>query len=181
MRRMRGAGVKRVRMPTQALKDRPPFAGHSPDHERPLGGYASLTGLFLSLCGAFGVWLRRSGRQLPEHVPAGDFALLTVATHKTSRLISKDRVTSTVRAPFTRFQDDAGAGEVNEAARGHGLQRAIGELLVCPYCLDLWIATAFTAGLLVSPRATRWIAFILSAVSGADVLQIAYKKAENSL
>jgi Protein of unknown function (DUF1360) len=59
------------------------------------------------------------------------------------------------RAPFTRFQDDAGAGEVNEAARGHGLQRAIGELLVCPYCLDLWIAAAFTAGLLVAPRATR--------------------------
>lgn len=52
---------------------------------------------------------------------------------------------------------------------------------MCPYCLDLWIAAAFTAGLLVAPRATRWLAFVLSAVSGADVLQIAYKKAEASL
>jgi hypothetical protein len=127
------------------------------------------------------VWLRHSGRQLPEHVSASDFALLTIATHKTSRLIAKDRVASTVRAPFTRFQGDAGAGEVNEAARGHGLRRAIGELLVCPYCLGLWTAAAFTAGLVVAPRMTRWIAFVLGATSGADVLQIAYKKAEDSL
>ena len=112
---------------------------------------------------------------------AGDLALITVATHKTSRLIAKDRVTSTVRAPFTRFQGDAGPGEVDEAARGHGLRRAIGELLVCPYCLDLWTAAAFTAGLLLAPRPTRWIASILTAVTGADALQIAYKKAESSL
>lgn len=86
-----------------------------------------------------------------------------------------------MRAPFTRFQDDAGAGEVEEAARGRGLRRAIGELLVCPYCLDVWVACALTAGLLLAPRATRWIAAILSATSGADALQIAYKKAQNSL
>ena len=108
---------------------------------------------------------------------AGDLALITVATHKTSRLIAKDRVTSTVRAPFTRFQGDAGPGEVDDAARGHGLRRAIGELLVCPYCLDLWTAAA-TASLLLAPRATRWITAILTVTSGADTLQIVYKRAE---
>jgi hypothetical protein len=168
-------------MPARALKDTPPFAGHSREQERPLGGYATLTGLFFSLCSAFVVWLRASDRELPDHVPAGDLALITVATHKTSRLIAKDRVTSTVRAPFTRFQGDAGPGEVDEAARGHGLRRAIGELLVCPYCLDLWMSAAFTAGLLLAPRPTRWITAILSAVTGADILQLAYKKAESSL
>jgi hypothetical protein len=64
------------------------------------------------------------------------------------------------------------------AARGTGLRRAIGELLICPYCVGMWIAAAFTAGLIVAPRATRWTAAALSTLFGSDILQIAYKKAE---
>ena len=118
---------------------------------------------------------------MPERVGPGDLALITVATHKASRLIAKDRVTSAVRAPFTRFEGDAGPGVVDEKARGRGLRRAIGELVICPYCLGLWIAAGFAAGLVVAPRATRWIASVLSVLFGADLLQIAYKKAEDSL
>jgi hypothetical protein len=158
-----------------------PFAGHSPDRERPLGGYAVLTGAFLALGGGFAAWLRASGRELPERVAPGDLALITVATHKVSRLVAKDRVTSAVRAPFTRYEDDAGAGEVSEVPRGRGLRRAVGELLVCPYCLGLWIAAAFNAGLVVAPRATRWTASVFTALFGSDLLQIAYRKAEDSL
>jgi hypothetical protein len=111
----------------------------------------------------------------------GDLALITVATHKASRLVAKDRVTSSVRAPFTRFEGDAGPGEVSEEARGSGLRRAIGELVICPYCIGLWIASAFAAGLVVAPHATRWVASVLSAMFGSDLLQIAYKKAEDTL
>lgn len=110
----------------------------------------------------------------------GDLALLTVATHKGSRLIAKDRVTSTVRAPFTEFESDAGPGEVNERARGRGLRRAVGELLICPHCLGLWVATALAAGLIVAPRPTRWVASVLTALLGSDVLHIAYKKVESA-
>ncbi|HET9102162.1 MAG TPA: DUF1360 domain-containing protein [Solirubrobacteraceae bacterium] len=163
------------------LQSRPPFAGHSPDRERPLGGYTVLTGTFLSLCGLFVRRLRRSGTELPEHVPAEDLLLLAVATHKLSRMATRDRVTSSLRAPFTVFQDDAGAGEVREAARGHGLRRAIGELLVCPYCLGMWVATAFVAGLLTAPRATRWVAATFAVLTGSDALQIAYARAERLL
>lgn len=136
---------------------------------------------FLAISGGFGAWLRRSGGELPERPSVGDVALVTVATHKASRLLAKDRVASTIRAPFTRFQEDTGAGEVSEAARGGGLRRAVGELLICPYCLSVWIAAAFTAGLIVAPRATRWVAAVLVTVFGSDVLQIAYKKAEDTL
>jgi uncharacterized protein DUF1360 len=164
--------------PVQDLK---PFQGHSPDQPRPLGGYAVLMGAFAAAAGGFAVWFGRSGRELPDRIDAGDLALVTIATHKASRLVAKDRVTSAVRAPFTRYEDDDEAGEVSESARGHGLRRAIGELLVCPYCVGLWISAAFTAGLLVAPRFTRWFAAVLAALLGADVLQIAYKKAENTL
>jgi len=168
-------------MSTPSLQDVAPFRGHSPDQERPLASYGMLTGLFAALWGVFAAWLRSTDRELPERVEASDLALVAIATHKLSRLIAKDRVTSMVRAPFTRFQGDAGPGEVDEAARGHGLRRAIGELLVCPYCLGLWISSASLGGLIVFPRATRWIASVFVAVTGADLLQIAYKKAEDQL
>lgn len=164
-----------------ALKDVGPFAGHAPDQERPLGGYALLTSTYLTLTYGFATWLHRSGRRVEDRVEGKDIVLVAIATHKLSRLIAKDRVTSVVRAPFTEFQDDAGPGEVEEAARGHGLRRAIGELLICPYCLGMWVSTAFTAGLVVAPRPTRWVMSVFAALTGSDALQIAYAKAEDSL
>jgi hypothetical protein len=163
------------------VQDVEPFAGHSPAQERPLGGYATLMAAFAAAGGGFAAWVRASGKELPERISGRDLALVTIATHKASRLIAKDRVTSTVRAPFTRFEDDAGPGEVSEKARGRGLRRAVGELIVCPYCMGMWIATAFAAGLVAAPRPTRWAASVLTAVFGSDLLQIAYKKAEDSL
>jgi hypothetical protein len=165
----------------EELRNAGPFAGHSPQQERPLGSYAALTGAFAALTAGFATWLRRSGREVPARIDPGDFLLVAVATHKSSRLVAKDRVTSAVRAPFTRFEGDAGPSEVEESPRGHGMRRALGELLVCPYCIGLWISAAFTAGLLVAPRLTRWTASVFSALFVSDVLQIAYAKAEDSL
>ncbi|GAC1436641.1 MAG: DUF1360 domain-containing protein [Solirubrobacteraceae bacterium] len=164
-----------------ALADTPLLAGHSRGQERPLGGYATLISLFLALCGAFAAALRISSRELPERIAPADLVMVTLATQKASRMVTKDRVASVVRAPFTRFEGDAGPGEVDEAARGHGLRRAVGELLVCPYCIGMWIASAFTAGLITAPRATRWVATPLTIVFAADLLHIAYKKAEDTL
>ncbi len=149
--------------------------------ERPLRSYTALTALFGALCAVFAGWMHRSQRTLPERVGPGDLALITVATHKLSRLITKDRVTSAIRHPFTRYEGDTGQGEVSEAARGTGLRRAIGELLICPYCVGMWIAAAFTAALAVAPRQTRWVASALTALFGSDLLQIAYKRAEETL
>lgn len=153
---------------------------HSPGQERPLGSYAVLMGTFSALATGFAVWFRRSGRSLPERIDPGDALLLTVASHKASRLIAKDRVTAAVRAPFTRFQQDAGPGEVDEAARGHGLQRAIGELLVCPYCLGMWTSATLTGLLLVFPRFTRWFASVLAIFFGSEMLHFLYRRVEDA-
>lgn len=168
---------------SESLKDAEPIAEDAPPHQRPVEGYAALMGLFLGMVGGFSAWVRASGRELPEAVSASDLALVTVATHKASRLIAKDRVTSAVRAPFTLVEEDPGPSrrKIREKARGSGLRRAVGELVLCPYCLSVWIAAAFAGGLVVAPRSTRWAAGILTAVFGSDVLQIAYKKAEDSL
>src|SRR5262245_19817889 len=110
---------------------------------------------------ALGRW---RGVRLPERVGPGDLALVAVATHRLSRLISKDSITSVVRAPFTRYAEPAGAGEVNEEVRGSGFRHAAGELVACPFCLDQWVATAFVGGLVVAPRATRVVASVFATV-----------------
>lgn len=147
------------------------------DDPRPLGGYAVAMATYSAATGAFAAWYRASGRSLPDRADPYDLALVAMATHKTSRLITKDKVTAPVRAPFTEFEGAGTApGEVSEKAKGTGLRRTLGELLTCPYCLSMWLATSFTAGMLVAPRLTRQITGVFSALFGSDMLQVIYRK-----
>jgi|SRR5579884_495902 len=178
---MSTSGLTSASASASASRESAPFAGYSPEEEKPLGGYAILMGAFASLAGLFAAWFRRSGRELPDRIDAADMALVTVASHKAARLIAKDKVTSAIRAPFAQYEGPAGPGEVSERPRGRGLRRVVGELLICPYCLGMWTSAGLTAGLLVAPRFTRWVCTVLGAFFGADVLQIAYKRAEQGL
>jgi Protein of unknown function (DUF1360) len=125
--------------------------------------------------GGFVLWARGAGHGLPPRLGAGDFVLSGIATHKASRLIARDKVMAWIRRPFTEEQEDDIAAEVSESARGHGLRRAIGELISCPYCLAQWIATAIMAGYVVAPRLTRFAVSVLSIVAISDFLQPAYR------
>lgn len=111
---------------------------------------------------------------MPVRPAWSDLALISVATHRLSRLVTKDSVTAVVRAPFTRFEEPAGEGEVNEEVRGTGLRHGVGELLTCPFCIAQWIATGFAFGLVLAPRATRFVATTLTAVTASDWLQFAH-------
>jgi uncharacterized protein DUF1360 len=149
-----------------------------PSERPPFAGYALLVLVFnAAFAGAIAL-ARRSGRDLPERVPARDVLLFGVAGHKFSRLITKDKVTSFVRAPFTEYEAKGGAAEVEERSRGTGLRKAIGDLLICPYCIGLWVVGAFHAGALLAPRVTRLVAATFTALTISDFLQIAYKAAE---
>jgi hypothetical protein len=98
--------------------------------------------------------------------------LLSIGTYKLSRLIAKDRIMAFMRAPFTRLQGESDRpGEVSEEPRGEGLQHAIGELLVCPYCLGQWVGTGLLATYLRDPRVARTVAAAFTIVAGSDLLQ----------
>jgi hypothetical protein len=153
---------------------------HAHGEERPLGGYLVLLSTYLTTVLTLGLVVRRR-RRLPSRPAAADLALVAVATHKVARMLAKDSVLAAVRMPFTRFEEPAGAGEVNESVRGHGLRHAVGELLTCPFCLAQWVATGFTFGILLAPRATRQVASVFCAVTASDYLQLAYSAAEKKV
>jgi Protein of unknown function (DUF1360) len=149
--------------------------------QRPLGGYVVVMAAFGAiLSGAAGLAFA-TGRRLPEGIGPWDLLLIAAGTHKLSRTLTKDAVTSPLRAPFTRYQDTGGPAEVMEEVRHRdGLRHSIGELITCPFCLDVWIAAGFTIGLVFAPRLTKLVAAALTAVTGADFLHLLYAKAQQA-
>ncbi|HYO39453.1 MAG TPA: DUF1360 domain-containing protein [Nocardioidaceae bacterium] len=137
-------------------------------------GYLAALSVFGGGWAAFARHVVRSGTPLPARYAVTDLLLGGVATHKFARLISKEGVTTPLRAPFTEFQGVAGSAEVNEKVReGHPLH-TVGELLTCPFCLAPWISSAYVAGLVVAPGIARTWAAVFTVVGGADMLQHVY-------
>jgi len=125
--------------------------------------------------------LAKQRGRLPRRFGLLDLALLGIATHKLSRIISKDRITGILRAPFVSYIRSAGAGEVEEEPRGRGIQRGIGHLISCPYCMAPWSATALAFGFLFAPRVARFFAGILASVAMSDFLHRAYLAAKENV
>lgn len=150
------------------------FVGYKGGEEMPLTGYATLVGVYNAAFAAALLAAKQSGRELPDRTSLSDLLLLGIATHKLGRIITRDWVTSPLRAPFTEYKESAGGGEVNEKSRGEGLQRAVGDLLTCPWCIAPWVASALAFGFVFKPRTTRFICRVFTAVTVSDFLQHAY-------
>ena len=153
-----------------------PWKGYS-EEPTPLGGYTTLLAAWSSL---FGGLLASAAvkKKLPRRIQAGDIVLLGVATHKLTRIVTKDWVTAPVRAPFVHYEESAGDGEVKESVRGTGLRKAVGDLLTCPWCTGPWVAGALMSGLVARPRATRAVAATFAAVAVSDFLHRGYRVME---
>ena len=162
------------RHPTAGLEE---IAEEYDGGRTPLAEYAGFVGVYAAALGGLLAAAGATRRPLPR-LGWGDVALLGTATHKLSRLVSKQKITAPLRAPFTELEGRGGPSEVEEHPRGEGLRRATGELLLCPYCLDQWIAGGFVAGSVFAPRATRLVASLFASVAVADFLQVAYRAAQ---
>lgn len=158
----------------------PPERGpHAPDRLR---GYRSVAVAYAGVMSA-GLLIasRRQDARSAVSRPAAwsDVALVAVSTFKISRLVTKQTVAAPLRAPFTTDEGAGGPGERNSRPAGAGLRRSIGELISCPFCLDVWIATGATLGLRIAPAATRPVLQTFAAVAGADMLQFVYVQLEH--
>jgi hypothetical protein len=167
-----------------SLRDR--IAGlrqaYAPHEHRPLDGYLVTMGGFTALAASLAAAAKVTGSPVPERPATADVVLISIATHKLSRLIAKESVTSPLRAPFTRYQGPAGSAELAEEVRSDGsaVRHSIGELVTCPFCLAVWVATGLTGGLVLAPKLTRLVATALTAVAASDFLQMGYTIAKQA-
>ncbi len=161
-----------TRLAESASEIRERYAGGA---DRPLGGYLATMTVYSSVVAALTGAAVLTGREVPaEGLSGRDVVLTAAATHKLSRLLARDPVTSPLRAPFTSYEGTAGPAELSEDVRGHGAQKAVGELITCPFCTGVWVATGLTAGLVFLPRITRLATATFAALAAADMLQFVH-------
>jgi hypothetical protein len=136
-----------------------PDARHDDEH-RPFATYFLLTTAF-----NLGAWALGAVLGPRRRAPLSDLVLLGAATHEISRIVAKERVTRTLRRPFTEIQPDGHEEPVPEGPR-----RALGELITCPYCIGPWIALALSTAYLLRPNATRTYCTVLGVAALSDFL-----------
>jgi hypothetical protein len=156
-------------------------AAYSAGADRPLGGYIALMAAYSSaVCALTGAAVL-SGRKVPaDGLSPYEVALTAAATCKISRLITKDPITSPLRAPFTTYGGTAGPAELTEDVRGQGVREAIGEMISSPFSASVWVATGLTAGRVFLPRMTRLAVSMFAALAVTDLLQFTYERLEKA-
>ena len=147
-------------------------------HDRPMGPYGWLEAAYAALVAVIAIAARRR-RHFPE-LSWRDIILIGIATHRLSRTLAKDPITSPLRMWFTRYEGLGGPAELKEEVVADGIGHAVGELVTCPFCLAQWVATGFVSGMVFAPRATRLTAACFSAVAISDFLQYAYAAAQQT-
>lgn len=140
--------------------------------EVPLGGYLILMATYAA---TFATLMRVIEKKQIETPTGFDFALTAIASYKLSRVVTMSFIGSPIRAPFTTRGQSLLGGEVQDHSRGHGLQRAVGNLLTCPFCFSVWSSTAFAFGHVLFPRSTKQATTILSIAAIGDILHTGYR------
>jgi hypothetical protein len=136
----------------------------------PYSAYAKITGTFVGGLAAAAALARVLGRD-PRDGSALDLVVLSAATFKASRTISRDDVASFIRAPFV--EGEAGHGDDEPVGTGD-LQQAIGELVTCSRCVGTWAAAGLVTTQVLAPRAGRLLTLSLAAAGVNDFLQAGF-------
>jgi hypothetical protein len=120
----------------------------------------------LAAAGAFARALNRE----PQCRSPLDLFVLSAATFKASRVLTRDDVTSFIREPFV--EGDALGGDIEPT--GEGLRRAIGELITCSRCTGTWVASGLASTQIIAPRFGRLLTWSLAAAAVNDWLQTGF-------
>ena len=137
----------------------------------PYEAYAVIVGAFGGLLATAGL-VGRALRRDPQCQSAFDFALLSLASFKAARTLSRDQVTSFLREPFVESR--AGAAADEEPVQSGDIEQAIGELVTCTRCIGTWAAAGLAATQIIAPRFGRLVTLSLGAAAVNDFLQAGF-------
>lgn len=138
--------------------------------------YLFLFGFFMYLMSTLAV-------DYPETINAFDFLLLSLATFRITELITSDRITKFLRDPFVKreeVQEPDGTVETKVKPAGRGLKRVMGELLICPWCIGIWIASLLTFMYILFPGPSRVFLMAVSAAAAGILFQLFAKLLDQS-
>jgi hypothetical protein len=116
---------------------------------------------------------RRLGRQVRPETPL-ELAVLSAATFKAARALSRERIGSVVREPLVESDGDAPGDPLGEVPAGDGFRRALGELVTCTRCTGTWAAAGLLGANALAPRFGRLLTWTLAAGAGNDFLQAGF-------
>ena len=136
----------------------------------PYGAYAGIMSAFAGGLAAAGALAKLLGRE-PRENTALDLGVLSFATFKAARTISRDEVTSFLRAPFVEGEAHEGGEDPVETG---DLQQAIGELVTCSRCIGTWCAAGLASTQILAPRFGRMLTWSLAAAGVNDWLQAGF-------
>ncbi|MET9958275.1 DUF1360 domain-containing protein [Streptomyces sp. NPDC006326] len=163
--------LRRLRQAAYAGSREGRAAARGDEDEASTGRVAALAA-FGAYAGCWALLVRRRGSVGAHPVSVYEVLLTGTATFRLSRLITKAKVTRPLRAPFTDVEEAGAPAELNEVPK-HS-HPALGELLSCPFCLSVWVATSLTGARMLFPRATSAVVRTAAAVAVSDALQIGY-------
>ena len=147
-------------------------SGASPT-QPPYESYAAILSTFAGVLAGTSALERTLGRQ--ARTTPFDLFLLSAATFKAARAISRERVGSVLREPFVETEGDpADDDDLDERPAGVGLRRAVGELVTCTRCAGTWAAAGLIATQAVAPRFGRLLTWTLAAGAANDFLQAGF-------
>jgi len=132
----------------------------------PYEAYATIAGAFVAGLGTVAALSRRA-----PPASALELVALSAATFKAARTLSREKVASFLREPFV--EGDSALGE-RQQPEGEGLQRAVGELLLCTRCVGTWSAAALASTQMLTPRFGRLVTWTLAAGAANDFLQAGF-------
>ena len=136
----------------------------------PYSAYAGIVATFAGSLAAAGAVARLLGRDAAEYT-ALDLAMLSLATFKAARTITRDDVTSFLREPFVEGHAKDGAEDPVETG---DLRQALGELVTCSRCVGTWVAAGLSSTQIIAPRFGRLLTWTLATAGASDFLQTGF-------
>jgi hypothetical protein len=155
---------------------RPAAEAEHADAQIPLYGVFLLT--YCALWILFLLAMAVSGRPWPEEVSGIDLLLLSLATFRLTEIVTEEKVARCIRAPFCErvvVTKPDGTQDYEERPKGQGLRRVAGELILCPWCTGIWIATLLCFFWLLIPGLARVLMTVFAVAAGGLFFQILTK------
>ena len=129
--------------------------------------YAAINAVYAALLAGL-VYATRE-RAADDPIAVRELVPLSAATFALAKVVAREKVGTWLREPFVD-QD----GHSPEPA-GHGLRRAIGELVTCTRCVGAWSALGVVGLRIAAPTTGRTVANALAASAANDFLQAGFR------